>query len=266
MTVSRDPQDQGAGLPERVRLEVHDILDSTNRLARVRAEAGAADWTVIQALEQSAGRGRRSHDWRSPPGNLYTSTLLYPRPPMACWPHLSFVAALAVAEMTHAMAPDATVTVKWPNDVLANGRKISGILLETALAKKPNANTPGAVIVGVGINITSHPEQTRYGATSIAALTGEGTMMDTARAHYLNALARWYDIWSTEGFAAIRDAWTEIAHGLGQEVRITDDGVPDRAGLYTSIDEEGRLMLQTPGGAIERVAAGSLSFVDAGEA
>lgn len=261
MTIPSDESQFDAQLPERVRVEAHDLVDSTNALARGRAEAGAGEWTVIQAMEQSAGRGRRASDWRSPRGNLYTSTILRPSAPMSRWPQLSFVAALAVVEMARVLAPSALITVKWPNDVLANGLKLSGILLETT-----GAGQGAAVVVGVGINIASHPTQTRYGATSIGALSRPCPPLDVARAHYLNALTRGYDIWSAQGFSPIRDAWTEVAHGLGSDVLISDGDTPDRRGRLIGIDEEGRLMIETPDGGATVISAGSLSFVDTGEA
>lgn len=261
MTVPSDASALDVQLPERVRIEAHDLVDSTNLLARNRADAGASAWTVIQAMEQSAGRGRRSSDWRSPPGNLYTSTILRPAAPLSCWPQLSFVAALAVVDMARALAPGASITVKWPNDVLANGLKLSGILLETT-----GAGRGGAVIVGVGINIASHPDATRYGATSIAALTSSRPPLDVARALYLDALTRGYDMWSARGFSATRAAWTEMAHGLGSAIRISDGDAPDRHGRLLGIDEEGRLMMETADGETVIVSAGSLNFVDAGEA
>lgn len=261
MTVPRDASVLDLALPDGVRIEFHDLVDSTNSLARTRAEAGAAAWTVIQAAEQSAGRGRRRSEWRSPPGNLYTSTILRPDPPLSGWPQLSFVAALAVVDVARALAPSATITVKWPNDVLANGLKLSGILLETT-----HAGSGGAVVVGVGVNVASHPRQTRYGATSIAALTSLTPSLDVVRAHYLNALTRWYDIWSARGFAAIREAWNQVAHGLGREVAVSDGDRPGSRGRLVGIDDEGRLMIEVRAGGIALISAGSLSFLDAGEA
>jgi len=260
MTVPRDASVADAVLPNEVCIEFHDLVDSTNNLARTRADEGAVAWTVIQAAEQSAGRGRRRSEWRSPLGNLYTSTILRPDPPLSRWPQLSFVAALAIVDVARTLAPSASVTVKWPNDVLANGLKLSGILLETT-----HVGSGGAVVVGVGVNVASHPPQTRYGATSIAALTSLDPSLDVVRAHYLNALARWYDIWSARGFAAIREAWNEVAHGLGREVALRNGDRPESRGRLIGIDDEGRLMIEARDGGTALISAGSLSFLDAGE-
>ncbi len=255
---SADTIRQRTTLPGRVTIELHGVLESTNSLARARAEDGAAAWTVIQAQTQSAGRGRHARDWQSPPGNLYCSTILRPAGPIAAWPQLSFVTALAVAEMASGFAPKARLSVKWPNDVLADGGKVSGILLETVL------NGDGAVVVGTGVNVATHPEGTRYGATSLRALTGADVLLDAVTAEYLNALARWYDIWSVEGFARIRAAWTGIAHGLDREV-LVDVGAGRRSrGRFRGIDDEGRMVIETHDGAVEHVAAGTVSFEDGG--
>ena len=241
--------------PARVQIETHPILESTNILAKSRAAEGAGAWTVIRADEQSAGRGRRDREWHSPPGNLYTSTILRPSRPVREWPQLSFVAAVSVAEMASVIAPRAEVRVKWPNDVLANGLKISGILLETTLAAGG-----GAVIVGVGVNIASHPEGTRYGATCLDELVASPVSIDTAGALYLEALARWYDIWSARGFGEIRTAWLKVAHGLGREVLVENSDPPDIRGRFTGIADDGRMVIETRDGATELVSAGSLSF------
>jgi BirA family transcriptional regulator, biotin operon repressor / biotin---[acetyl-CoA-carboxylase] ligase len=260
MTGPIDGVAETVATPERVTIEAHPVLESTNILAKSRAEDGAPAWTVIQADKQSAGRGRRARDWASPPGNLYTSTILRPSCPIHQWPQLSFVAALSVAEMVERIAPEAKVTVKWPNDVLANNRKISGILLETVPAGG------GAVIVGVGINIASHPDGTRYGATSLDALTGSRLAIKPARALYLSALTRWYDIWSAGGFEEVRAGWLAVAHGLGRNVLVDTVGTPGLRGRFTGIAEDGRMVIETSDGVTELVSAGGLSFLEGEEA
>jgi BirA family transcriptional regulator, biotin operon repressor / biotin---[acetyl-CoA-carboxylase] ligase len=261
MNHAADSIDEMAIVPARVTIEAHPVLRSTNILAKARAAEGCAAWTVVQATEQSAGRGRRDRDWHSPPGNLYTSTVLRPRDPVRDWPQLSFVAALAVVDMAAALAPKATIRVKWPNDVLADECKLSGILLETVAVAGA-----GAVIVGVGINVASFPEGTRYGATCLDDLAETRVPINAARAHYLSALARWCDIWSARGFEEIRAAWLNVAHGLEQEVLVASKAAPDLRGRFTGIAVDGRLEVETPDGATERISAGTLSFVDAREA
>lgn len=258
MTRQAERADGTSAVPDRLVIEAHAVVHSTNILAKSRAADGAAAWTVIQAREQSAGRGRRDRDWHSPPGNLYTSTILRPGRAVREWPQLSFVAALAVAEMTRLAAPKVDVGLKWPNDVLANGRKVSGILLETVLA--PGGG--GVVIVGVGVNVASYPEGTRYGATCLDELISGAMSINSARALYLTALARWYDIWSARGFEEIRTAWLNRAYGLGREVLVENSGAPDIRGRFTGVSDDGRMVIETRGGAEELVSAGTLSFLE----
>ena len=248
-------------VPDRVSLEVHPVLDSTNTMARSRATDNADGWTVVQAIEQCSGRGRLARTWHSPPGNLYTSTILRPERPTRDWPQLSFVTAVAVADMACLIAPAAFITLKWPNDVLADGRKISGILLETMLGA-----TERAVIIGVGVNIASYPDGTRYGASSLNELTSSEWPIDIVRAHYLRALARWYDIWSAHGFEQIRAAWLQKAHGLGLEVSVTNDDAPEVRGRFTGIGEDGRMLIETGNDAVEFISSGSITFSAAEEA
>ena len=262
-----DLASNGAGLgqlPGRVTLETHAVLDSTNVTARERALAGARAWTVVQADEQRAGRGRRERQWTSPRGNLYTSTILRPQNEQESgpqsgpqtWAQLSFVAALAVAEAAAQTVPGADIQLKWPNDVLAGARKLSGILLETVLA-----TDGGVVIVGVGINVASYPEQTRYGATCLDVLAGRPITVEAARARYLMALTHWYDIWAAQGFSKIRAAWLERAFGLGREVEVDDGNDPPLQGRFTGLGEDGRMMLELPDGAVRLIAAGTVGFV-----
>ena len=256
----------GAGLvPDRVTLETHEVLDSTNLTARERALAGAAAWTVVQATEQRAGRGRREREWTSPRGNLYTSTILRPQngqeggpqSGLQTWAQLSFVAALAVAEAAAQAVPGTDIQLKWPNDVLAGGRKLSGILLETVAA--PGGG--GAVIVGVGVNIASFPGQTRYGATCLDLLAGRPITVKAVRAGYLIALTYWYDIWVVQGFSKIRAAWLERAFGLGREMEVDDENGPPLQGRFVGLGEDGRMMLEFPDGAVRLIAAGTVGLL-----
>jgi BirA family transcriptional regulator, biotin operon repressor / biotin---[acetyl-CoA-carboxylase] ligase len=257
MTEANDANDTVARPPTRVAIESHAVLESTNILAKARVAEGAAAWTVIQATEQSAGRGRLKRDWASPPGNLYTSAILRPNRPVRDWPQLSFVVALSVAETVARAAPGAEVRVKWPNDVLANGRKVSGILLETVL---PTGG--GAVVVGVGINIASYPEETRYGATCVDELIGGSMPLEGVRALYLSGLARWYDIWSARGFEEVRATWLEKAHGLGREVFVENGEALDIRGRFTGVADDGRMVIETTDGALELISTGTLSFLE----
>ena len=143
---------------------------STNDEAKRLAAEGAADGTLIWADSQTAGRGRRGRLWQSPPGNLYVSIILRPGLPVARLGQVGFAAALAIVETAASLLPpSAVVCCKWPNDVLIDGRKTAGLLLETDSLADGSA---AWLVLGVGINIAGHPADTEYPATSFAAAGG----------------------------------------------------------------------------------------------
>ncbi len=245
-----------SGLPARVSLIVRDTAGSTNALARDLALAGAPAWTAVQARAQTAGRGRRGNAWASPPGNLYISTILRPSAPPAEAARLSLVAALAVADAVAEAAPRARATLKWPNDALLDGRKVAGVLLETVAA-------PGrapALVVGVGVNVASHPPDARYGATCLDLAAGRPLSVDRARDLFLSALARRRDEWEAGGFAPVRAAWLARAHGLGRTVEVAGGAGAGLRGRFRGLDGEGRMLVERPDGTMAAVSAGTVSF------
>jgi BirA family biotin operon repressor/biotin-[acetyl-CoA-carboxylase] ligase len=234
---------QGTGL---LRL---DEVDSTNLEARRRADAGEAGPLWITAARQTAGRGRRGRVWEGGPGNLAATLLLRPEAPPAEAAQLSFAAALAVADTASHFAPQAAVGVKWPNDVLANGRKLSGILLEAG---------SGWLAIGIGINLAGHPAQTEFPATSLAALGVTPPSPDTALAVLAGRFAHWLAVWRAEGFAPLRAAWLARAAGLGAPIRAR---LPqeERHGAFEGIDASGALLLREPAG-VRAITAGEVFF------
>lgn len=231
-----------------------DACDSTNDEARRLAAEGAPDGTVVWARRQLAGRGRRGRSWVSPEGNLHASLILRPAMPPADAARLSFVAALAVGEVV-AGHVDGRATLKWPNDVLVAGRKISGILLESEGAREGRVDW---VVLGVGINVRHHPPDTERPATSLAAegageLTAEATL-----AQFLDRFRVWYDRYRIGGFAPIRAGWLNAAEGLGGDVsvRLANESF---AGRFVDLDEEGALVVET-GAGLRRVTAGDVFF------
>ena len=152
-------------LPDGWRLVALDSVGSTNDEAARLADAAAAEGTVVWAREQTGGRGRRGRSWASPVGNLYTSTILRPDCPAARAAELGFAAALAVADIVPA---GHAVRVKWPNDVLVDGGKVAGILLESAIAQ---TGAVQHVIAGIGINVGFAPQlpEMRYPGAALGA-------------------------------------------------------------------------------------------------
>jgi BirA family biotin operon repressor/biotin-[acetyl-CoA-carboxylase] ligase len=233
-------------------VENYDLVGSTNDLARERAEAGAPAGLVIRADRQDAGRGRRGRSWSSPPGNLYCSLILRPTQPPAVIATLSFVTVTALGDVLAELLPQRDVRHKWPNDLLVEGCKISGILLESATS----ANGP-ALVIGLGVNIVSHPEQTLYPVTDLleqgAAPITAADLMD----RFLQRFAHHYDAWDKGGFPAVLPAWRGRAIGIGSEIVVRLE-TETLTGKFTDLDADGTLLLEQSGSGTRRIAAGDI--------
>jgi BirA family biotin operon repressor/biotin-[acetyl-CoA-carboxylase] ligase len=243
-----------------VQFVVHalDGTDSTQSEVARMAVAGAPEGTVVTARHQRAGRGRRGHEWWDAPGeSLLVSVLLRPSSPAAVVPQLSLVAGLAVAEAL--AAAGVTARIRWPNDLLVDGRKVGGVLAE---ASSTGAGRLQHVILGVGINLNqiAFPEALAPRATSLRLVTGHaheaGAVLDAVLAH----LARRYAAWQAGGFGALRTAW--LAHALlpGQRVRLPDGmlGVGEDVGvdgMLRARGVDGRLVSVVSGAAAEEATA-----------
>ena len=229
----------------------HATLDSTNEEARRLALAGERGPLWIVAGEQTQGRGRRGRSWVSERGNLF-ATLLTPctRTLESC-AQLSFAAALAAGDAVQEAAPGASVLLKWPNDVLVNGRKAAGVLLEAG-------STHGSqwVAVGIGINLVSYPARTDFPATSLAEAgieTGAGDMLN----RLAEAWERWFAAWDVSGFKPLRDAWLARAAGLRDKVTARI-GETEMHGVFEDLDLDGALLLRRDGGETLRITAGDI--------
>lgn len=216
------------------------------------AAEGTAEGLWLRAERQTAGRGRMGRDWRSPAGNLYASTLVRLRSGDPPAPSLTFVAAVALFDALRLFAPDAAWQIKWPNDLLADGSKLSGILPERA---------GDAVVVGIGVNLASHPQNLDRPTTSIAALTG----VAPDPAAFLEALAgkfeTWRDIWRREGLLRVLARWRDVAHPEGTRlwVALPEGGRLD--GAYGGLDADGALRLRLADGSTRVIHAGDVFLV-----
>ena len=248
-----------AALPPPFRLVALDEVDSTNAEARRRAAAGAPDGTVIAARRQSAGRGRRGRRWESPEGNLYMTLLLRPGEPVEEAARFSFVAAVAAGDALAELAPPgAAVAHKWPNDVLVNGGKCAGVLLESSVAARSAGGRSRLdwLAVGVGANLSRHPADTPYRATDLASEGAPGIAPGAAMAIFLRRFQHWREAWRARGFAAVRRAWLARAAGVGGPVEART-GKEVLHGVFAGLAEDGALLLES-GGAVRRVSAGDV--------
>jgi BirA family biotin operon repressor/biotin-[acetyl-CoA-carboxylase] ligase len=184
-----------------------------------------------------------------------STLLLNPERPVAECAQLSFVAALASSEAVAQFAPALDIKVKWPNDVLAGGRKVAGILLESASA----GGDSYFLAIGIGINLAHFPTHTEFPATSLAWLGVPVPAAIDALTELAAAFAKWYDIWRGQGFAPIRDAWLARAANLGLRIRarLTNEEV---TGVFEGIDETGALILRETSERVRTIAAGEVFF------
>ena len=232
-----------------------DTIGSTNDEALRRAEAGAREGTVISAGRQEGGRGRRGRTWSSPPGNAYSSTIVRPRCPPERAVQLGFVTALAVCDAVIAGLPAACVVrLKWPNDVLVDGAKISGILLESSVGADGMVEH---VVIGTGINVTAAPpaSATSYAAASLRD-RGDAREAPAVLGAYLVSLAARLEQWR-QGFAGIRADWLARAAWLGETVAVSQ-GDERIEGCFAGLDADGALLLEPPGGPPRRIVSGEV--------
>ncbi|WP_414471158.1 biotin--[acetyl-CoA-carboxylase] ligase [Microvirga sp. M2] len=257
--VDLSPSAEAAGY----RLISIEATDSTNDDALQAARSGDPGPLWIVSAEQRAGRGRHGRQWSSPQGNLYASLLLTdPCEPQHA-PQLGFVAGLALHEAVEAVtgvgAP--RLSLKWPNDLLLDGAKISGLLLE---GHRLAGHGPLAIVIGFGVNVAFAPTGTPYPALALQTVRPGLTRADMFRAlsaSFAQTFAAWRNaarLNAADPFGPIRRLWLERAAGIGQEVTLR---LPagEKRGVFEGLDRFGRLQLKTVSGA-ELIDAGDLYF------
>ena len=237
---------------------------STSDLAKRAAANGAPSGYAFLAIEQTAGRGRHGRHWDSQKGGMYLSVLLRPSVPVDQWFALSFAASLAVLEVvrsqlaTHLSSAEMPQTgLKWPNDVIVSGGKISGILLEVE---------GKALIVGSGVNIAPVG---RVGSQNIAPIALADIWPDGAHdlpqpydfaTAYLDRLAFWYDRFCQSGFGPIRDTWLENALFLGQHVAVQCDAKV-LSGVFHDLGMDGTMLLLDDSGQTRHITTGDVKLL-----
>lgn len=253
------PETESAGY----RLLSLEATGSTNDDALQAAQSGDPGQLWIVAAEQLAGRGRHGRQWSSPQGNLYASLLLIDPCEVASAPQLGFVAGLALHEAVEALtglgAP--RLALKWPNDLLLDGAKVSGLLLE-GHRLQPGGQL--AIVIGFGVNVSFAPSGTPYPATSLQQVK-PNLSRDQVFLALSSALASAFAAWRasarmnvSDPFGAIRKLWLERAAGVGQEVTLR---LPsgEKRGVFEGLDRFGRLQFKGAAG-VELIDAGDLYF------
>ena len=254
---------------EGFRLDAHDSVGSTNTVALDHARAGDPGKLWVVTRKQESGRGRRGRAWLMPEGNLAATLLLIPGSELKLAATLGFVAGLALADALDAVVPKGRIAVavdgashgrnrfelKWPNDVLASGAKLAGILLESTMLEGGRF----AVAIGIGVNVAAYPQDLPYPATSLQAL-GADCDAETLFLALSDAWSENARLWDDgRGLNAIRKRWLTRAAGLGGEVAVRIDGNVVR-GVFETIDEDCRFVIRDDDGSVLTIAAGDVHF------
>jgi BirA family biotin operon repressor/biotin-[acetyl-CoA-carboxylase] ligase len=237
-------------------IEAYEELDSTNAEARRRAEAGAGGPVWITAAVQTAGRGRRGRAWSTTKGNLAATLLMTTDAPPVEAAQISFVAALAAADLADACLGEGAARLKWPNDVLIHGKKAVGILVESG----PRDDGRIWLAVGIGVNLAHAPENLERPATAFAEHMAAPPPEPQAALEVLaDRFEAWRAAWATQGFGPIAQAWTVRALGLGERCEAR---LPNRTltGVAEGLDFDGALRLRLDDGGLERITAGDVFF------
>ena len=234
------------------RLEIFETLGSTSDTCIERAKAGEAEGLAILARQQNAGRGSRGRQWQSPPGNLNLSILLRPGLPATESSIFPLLTGIAVSDAICAFLPaEAAPMLKWPNDVLLNGAKLAGILIDAA----PQGQNLDWLVIGIGINLLHAPEIPGRRTATLKAHGGEATP-EAAAQMLLHYLGLWLDTLQESGAASILDAWQQRAHPTGTRLTIKTGG-EEMVGRYAGLSTKGELLLNVEN-RIERFQTGEI--------
>lgn len=230
-------------------LKVFESVGSTNDAAREMAEAGAPEGVAVLAGEQTGGRGRKGSSWASPAGGLWLSVVLRPDLPLAAWPLIGFAAGAGAAAALESVAGQ-TVQLKWPNDLILDGQKVGGILVESA---------GDVAILGIGINVNfgkdALPEDVRRGATTVLASLGREVELAVLTRAILEQVEYFYDVMHRDPKAVLR-AWRMRSFLTGRLVQVSGTHVLE--GVAEDVDDSGALLIRTASG-VQAVTVGDVS-------
>lgn len=228
-----------------MKLAIHhfESVVSTNDLCKHYVNEGAGEGAIILADMQTSGKGRHGRVWASPVGNLYTSILLTPSvhdnpPPVKAYAQIAFMTGLGVLKGLETLGITG-VQLKWPNDGLANGQKLFGILVECV---------DDAVVVGIGVNVNHAPEGIGQEITSVAALLGKECDVADVFHAVLKSFWQIYRQWIAEGFYTIKTECLSYTRGLNSEMILGD-----KTGIFTGISDDGALLLTAIDGTVHAI-------------
>ena len=246
----------------RLAIDILPQCGSTNAILLARAEAGAPSGSTVVALEQTSGRGRRGRTWISSIGNSLTFSMLWRFPADTAIAGLSLAVGVAVARALEKVGADATaapsgspspaIRLKWPNDLLQDGKKLGGILIELVPGNR------NAAVIGIGVNLRSSlnlPEELRATATALSRAIDSNTIL----ASLLKELVDTMDRFARGGFAALRAEWLQRHAFQDAPVRLLSDFAAAREGYCRGVDDDGALLFDGDNG-LERILSGEISL------
>lgn len=237
------------------RIECRDKCESTNSLLLERAACGAPSGQVLACEAQTAGRGRRGRSWHSEPGASLTFSVLWRFPPAMPVGGLSLAVGVALARALERQSIGG-IALKWPNDLLAGGRKLAGVLIEMVPGE------PGAVVVGIGLNIRLPAELARRidaDAVAVADLIAVAPSRNALLAAVLDELADAFGRFESEGFSTLRDDWLARHAHQGVQISLSNEAGLCLQGRCLGVDHDGALLVRTADG-VQRVVSGEVSL------
>ncbi len=242
------------------RIVVFQKTESTNDVVQKLSSQGHPEGLVVFAESQTAGRGRHARSWISPAGKgLWFTILLRPTLPMHSMPRVTVMTAVAVAQSLRRMTR-LPLRIKWPNDILCQGKKLAGILIDLSA----NSGRIQSVAIGIGINVhleeNDFPVELREVATSLKLEAGRSFHRPSLCADLLSELERWSPSVNDADFPKLLDAWSELDETVGTQVCVHSAGKPPLRGLALSLDTDGALLVRTDSGQIEKVIAGDVTM------
>ncbi|MFC0214821.1 biotin--[acetyl-CoA-carboxylase] ligase [Paenibacillus chartarius] len=241
------------------RLHIFETLDSTQTKAHELVAAGEPEGTLVIAEQQTMGRGRMGRSWHSPPGTgVYMTLVLKPRIPLHFTPQLTLLAAVALNRGIQKVV-DVPVMIKWPNDLLIGGKKISGILLETSAEDERLRYIVAGMGISVNLQPDDYPPELKERATSLAIESGRRIDREQLIASVLEQFEQLYDLYHEAGFAPIRTLWEAGSASLGRTVRVASPH-GELEGVAEALDEHGGLVVRLPDGQQTRIFSGEVEL------
>jgi BirA family transcriptional regulator, biotin operon repressor / biotin---[acetyl-CoA-carboxylase] ligase len=235
-------------------IDLRASTESTNADVASAARAGADEGLVVIAEQQTAGRGRLDREWESPArAGVLLSVLLRPRVDVATWPLIPLLTGLAVVEAVLAVG-QVEASLKWPNDVIVDELKIGGVLTE---------RVDDAVVIGVGLNVSTRRDELPVGTATSMAIAGGATDREIIAIELLRALARRYTVWHDTGGAidSVIPAYRERCETIGQQVDVQMPGGDVVRGVASGVDDCGRLVTRDETGSEHAWLVGDVTHI-----